>query len=131
MAEHKDLALVRRGYQAFSTGDGATLTEIIAADATQYQPGSGELAGEHNGRDAILQFYGRLAHETNGSFRVELEHLYTDGQGRVVATHRATGERQGRQLDTRASLIFTVSDGMARDIHGCQEDIDAWDTFWA
>lgn len=49
MAENKDAALVRRGYEAFSTGDSATLTEIIAADATQFQPGSGELAGEQTG----------------------------------------------------------------------------------
>jgi ketosteroid isomerase-like protein len=131
MAEHPDVALVRRGYEAFTTGDVATLAEIIAADATQYQPGNDPLSGDHNGIEEILGFYGGLAAETNGTFQVELENLYTDGLGRVVATHRATAERQGRRLDTRASLIFTVSDGKARDIHGCQEDIDDWDAFWA
>ena len=131
MAEPEDVALVRRGYEAFSTGDGATLTEVIAVDATQYQPRSGELAGEHNRREASLNFCGRLGSETNGSFRVELEHLYTDGQGRVCRDHHATCQRQGRKLDTRASLTFTVSDGMARDTYGCLGDIDAWDTFWA
>ena len=43
MAEHPDVALIRRGYDAFSTGDVATLSEIIAPDATQYQPGSNVL----------------------------------------------------------------------------------------
>jgi ketosteroid isomerase-like protein len=131
MSEHPDVALVRRGYEAFSTGDVATLTEVIAEDATQYQPGSSPLAGEHEGRNAILEFYGRLASETDGSFRVELEGLYTDTQGRVVAIHRATGERAGRRLDTRASLVFTVNDGQARDIHGYQQDLDEWDEFWS
>jgi len=131
MTEHPDVALVRRGYEAFSTGDIETLSEVIADDATQYQPGTGEMAGERVGLQAILEFYGRLASETNGSFRVELEGLYTDGQGRVVAIHRSTGDREGRHLDTGTSLIFTISDGQARDIHGCQEDIDAWDQFWA
>ena len=131
MAEHPDVALVRRGYDAFSTGDVATLSQIIAPDATQYQPGSGALAGEHKGLQAILEFYGRLAAGTDGSFRVELERLYTDGKGQVVATHRTTAQRAGRHLDTRASLTFTVVDGIARDIHGCQEEIDEWDEFWA
>jgi ketosteroid isomerase-like protein len=131
MAEHPDVALVRRGYQAFSNGDGQTLAEIIAEDATQYQPGSVEMSGEYKGLQAILEFYGRLANETNGSFRVELDRLYTDGKGQVVATHRATGQRSGRNLDTWASLTFTVVDGTARDSHGCQEDIAAWDDFWA
>jgi ketosteroid isomerase-like protein len=130
MSEHPDVALVRRGYEAFSNADMATLSEIIAPDATQYQPGSSELAGEHKGLEAILDFYGRLANSTDGTFRVELEHLYADGQGRVVATHRATAERQGRRMDSRASLIFTVIDSKAFDIHGCLEDIDDWDAFW-
>lgn len=61
MTEHPDVQLVRRGYQAFSTGDAQTLSEIIAEDATQYQPGSGNLDGEHKGRQAILDFYGQAA----------------------------------------------------------------------
>ena len=131
MSEHPDVALVRRGYEAFSAGDMATLSQIIAADATQFQPGTGAVSGDHKGRDAILEFYGQLAAGTDGTFRVELERLHTDGQGRVVALHRATAQRQGRSLNTSASLIFTISNGMAVDIHGCQEDIDAWDAFWA
>jgi hypothetical protein len=62
---------------------------------------------------------------------VELQHLYTDGQGRVVACQRATGQRAHRQLDTGAALVFTIMNGQAHDIHGYQEDIDAWDEFWS
>ena len=68
MGEHPDVALVRRGYQAFATGDVETLSEVIAEDATQYQPGTGAMAGDHKGRQAILEFYGRLAAETDGTF---------------------------------------------------------------
>jgi ketosteroid isomerase-like protein len=131
MTEHADIALVRRGYEAFSSGDVAALSQIIAEDATQYQPGNGPLAGEQRGRQAILEFYGRLASESNGTFRVELDRLYADGQGRVVATHRATGERAGRSLDSWVCLIFTIVDGTARDIHGCVEDVAGEDEFWA
>ena len=131
MAEHPDIAVVRRGSEAFSAGDVATLSEVIAPDATQFQPGSGPLSGEHQGRDAILAFYGRLSSETGGTFRVELERVYADGRGQVVAAHRATAQRQGRGLDSRACLVFTIADGTAREIHGCMEDLDAWDEFWA
>jgi uncharacterized protein len=34
MVEHPDVALVRRGYQAFATGDVETLSVVIAEDAT-------------------------------------------------------------------------------------------------
>ena len=95
MAEHPDVTLVRRGYAAFSSGDVATLSEIIAADATQYQPGSNDMAGTHEGLEAILNFYGRLAAETDGSFQVELQHALSDGQGHVVAIQRVTGAAPG------------------------------------
>lgn len=131
MAEHPDVALVRRGYEAFAASDVETLSQIIAEDATQYQPGTSTMSGEHKGRQAILEFYGRLASETNGTFQVHLDRLYTDGQGKVVATHRATAERNGRQLDAWTALNFTIHDGVARDIHGYQEDVDQWDDFWA
>jgi uncharacterized protein len=131
MAEDPDVALVRRGYQAFSAGDLATLSEIIAEDAGQYQPGASSVAGRHAGRQAILDFYGRLATETDGTFRVELQHVYTDGQGQVVACHRVTAQRGDRTLDTGASLLFTIKDGLAHDIHGYQEDLADWDQFWS
>lgn len=37
MAEHPDVALVRRGYAAFSAADTARLSELLAEDARQYQ----------------------------------------------------------------------------------------------
>jgi uncharacterized protein len=131
MAEHPDVALVRRGYVAFSSGDVATLSELLAEDARQYQPGSGSMSGEFRGRDAILAYYGRLAKETNGTFRVELEHVYTDGEGRVVACSRNTAQRGDRRLNTGAALVFTIKDGKAQDLHGVEEDLDDWDEFWS
>jgi hypothetical protein len=131
MAEHPDVALVRRGYVAFSSGDVATLSELLAEDARQYQPGSGSMSGEFRGRDAILAFYVRLASETNGTFRVELEHVYTDGEGRVVACSRNTAQRGDRRLNTGAALVFAIKDGKAQDLHGVEEDLDDWDAFWS
>jgi ketosteroid isomerase-like protein len=131
MAEHEDIVLVRRGYEAFSNGDMAAMTEIIAENATQYQPGSGRLTGTYTGREAILNFYGQLAGETGGTFRVDVQHVYADGEGHVVACHQATAQRGDRRLDTGASLIFTVANGQAQDIRGCMEDIEAWDRFWS
>jgi len=131
MAEHPDVALVRRGYAAFSAGDMATLSELLAEDARQYQPGSAAISGEYRGRDAILAFYARLASETNGTFRVVLEGVYTDGEGRVVASSQTTAERGDRRLDTGAALVFTIKDGKAQDVRGFQEDLDVWNDFWS
>ena len=135
MAEHPDVALVRRGYAAFSAGDMATLSELLAEDARQYQPGSGSVSGEYRGRDAILAFYARLASETNGTFRVVLEGVYTDGEGRVVASSQTTAQRgshwptdrharQRQASDRRRSAQDVLDQGWRKRLLAVQHDAD-------
>ena len=42
---HPNEDLVRRGYEAFATGDMATLNEFFADDVVWHAPGRNELAG--------------------------------------------------------------------------------------
>lgn len=122
--------LVRRGFAAFSEGDIATLTEIIAPDAVQHEPGDSPLSGDYKGRDAILGFYGQLAERTSGTIEVDLEQVFAKDD-RVVALFRQRGEREGRTMDTRHTLLFQVLDGRVVDLDDFAEDEDADDAFWA
>lgn len=130
MADHPHVALVRKGYEAFSRGDMKTLAGIIAGDATHHVPGSYSLAGDHKGMEAILAYYQRLGTETSGSFRVELEHLFADGRGHVVSVHHATAERGGKKLDARGGIIFRIVGEKVTDLDECVEDLDVADEFW-
>jgi ketosteroid isomerase-like protein len=129
MSEHPNAALVRRGYQAFNTGDIASFMELLADDVVQHQPGNHPMAGDYKGRDAVLGFYGRLAAETNGTFRAELEQVLVNEQ-RVVTVHHSTAQRGGRTLDCRTSLLFELRDGRAVDIDTLDEDPTAWEEFF-
>ncbi len=130
MTENANATLVRRGFAAFSEGDMATLTEILAPDAVQHVPGNHQLSGDHKGRDAILTMYGQLAELTSGTIRVDLERVFAKGD-QVVTVFRETGEREGKSLDTRHSLVFTVLDGRAVDLDDFAEDEKGDDAFWA
>lgn len=130
MAEHPNEALVRRGYEAFNKGDVETLAGILAEDVVQYQPGRSGIAGEYRGREATLAFYGQLAEQSGGTFRAELLEVYPNDR-KAVAVHRATGERNGKRLDTKTALVFTIANGQAVELDACQEDEDAWDDFWS
>lgn len=123
--------LVRRGYAAFSRGDAATLSEVIAADAVQHVPGASRLAGAYKGLEAVLGYYGQLAEQTDGTFAVDLLHVTSDGHGHVMTTHRATARRQGRELDQIGGIFFTVAGGQVRDLVQCDSDIEALDAFFA
>ncbi|PYC65897.1 SnoaL-like polyketide cyclase [Streptomyces tateyamensis] len=131
MAEHPHAALVRKGYDAFSRGDTVALRSIMTADCTQHVPGSSPMSGDFKGVEAVLGYYGQLAAETNGTFRVELEHLFVDGRGHVMSVHRFTAERAGRRVDMTGGIMFRIVGEKITDLDECVEDIAAVDEFWA
>jgi ketosteroid isomerase-like protein len=129
MTEHPNATLIRRGYDALNTGDIATLAELLAEDIVEHQPGNNVLSGDYKGRDAVLGFYGRLAQETGGTFRAELERVLVNEQ-RVVTVHHSTAQRNGKTLDCRTSLVFEIRDGRAVEIDTLDEDPAAWEEFF-
>ncbi len=54
MAEHSNAALLRKGHKAFSNGDRATLTEIIAEDVLWHVAGKSPFSGDYRGREAVV-----------------------------------------------------------------------------
>ncbi|MFC9327121.1 nuclear transport factor 2 family protein [Kitasatospora sp. NPDC057015] len=131
MAEHPHVALVRRGYEAFSRGDMQTLSEIIAKDATHHVPGTHTLAGDYKGLEAVLGYYQQLGAQTAGSFRVELQHLFVDGRGHVMSVHRATAVRGRQALDAMGGIMFRIVGDKVTDLDECVDDLDVADEFWA
>ncbi len=100
--------VVRRGYQAFNTGDVKTLTEIFDPTASWHTPGQSPIAGDHQGRDAVFAQFGRYAGDTGGTFKATLKDvLRSDG------------------------IVFEVRDG--RIVEGREHfyDLHNWDQFWS
>jgi hypothetical protein len=131
MAEHPDSTLVRRGYEAFSRGDMATLSQLMTADVAHHVPGDHPLAGHYKGIDSVLQMYRRMGEETNGTLQVTLEGLFADGRGHVISTHRTRAERKDRGVDQRGGIFFTLVGGKVSDLDECVEDIEVENEFWS
>ena len=131
MGAEENAAIVRRGYEAFNTGDLNTLTELFDESASWHTPGRGSLAGDHEGRDATFAYFGRLGQGTGGTFRAELQHVLTDDDGRVIGMHHNSGEREGKRLDVDCCLVFELKDGRITDGREHFGDLYAWDEFWS
>ena len=84
MTEHPNVELTRRGYAAFAEGDMATLSELIADDVTWHQNGVGPLSGTYHGRDEVFGFFGRLAEETAGTFRLDVHDVLANDEHAVA-----------------------------------------------
>ena len=131
MGANENVATMQRAYDAFNTGDINTLTELFDESAVWHLPGRSSMADDYQGRDATLAYFGKLAQETGGTFRAELERLTADGEGRVVGIQRSTGDRKGKHLDVSDCIVFELNDGRITDGREHFEDLYAWDEFWS
>jgi hypothetical protein len=127
--EHADV--VRRGYEAFNSGDIKALHELFDEKASWHTPGHNAVAGDHWGRAAVFAQFGRYGGETDGTFKAALQQVLASDNGRVVGLHHNSGLRKGKRLDVDCCIAFQVRDG--RIVSGREHffDLHAWDAFWA
>jgi ketosteroid isomerase-like protein len=69
MRADENAAIMQRAYEAFNTGDMNTLNELFDESAVWHLPGRGRFAGDYQGREATLAYFGQLAQNTGGTFR--------------------------------------------------------------
>jgi uncharacterized protein len=123
--------IVRQGYAAFAAGDMETLRSLFAPDAVHVATGKSPIAGEYQGVDAILGYYGTLFELSDGTFAAELQSVRSEGDDTVVATHRDKGQRGGKTLDQDEDLTFTIANGKITRLVEKHSDQAAYDDFWS
>jgi ketosteroid isomerase-like protein len=123
--------VIRRAYAAFNAADIAALTELIDENASWHTPGRSPIAGDYVGRDAVFGQYGRYGGDTGGTFKAELEQVFTSPDGRVIGLHHNSGDRNGKRLDTACCIVFEVEDGRMMSGREYFFDLDNWDDFWS
>jgi uncharacterized protein len=131
MTPDENVAIMRRAYAAFNSGDLNTLTELFDDGGVWHLPGRSRFAGDYHGREATLAYFGRLGQETGGTFQAELQHLLADDEDRVVGIQRSTAQRDGKHLDVGNCIVFELKDGRVTDGREHFHDLYAWDEFWA
>lgn len=131
MVEDRYIELVRRGYEAFNTGDIDTLVKLMAHDVVHHVPGSSPLAGEYKGIESVLGYYSALGVATDGTFRADLIDCHADGRGHVVAIHQITATRNGVTRVSRGTVFFTFLGEKMTDLLELHADLAGDDAFLA
>ena len=130
MSEHPNIEIVRKGYEAFSNGDMATLTELFAENAVWHFPGNNRISGEHRGRDMLLTFFAQSEELTGGTIQVELQNVLADDE-LVVSLERQTASREGKALNMLVVNTFQISSGKITEVRSFPEDGLTNDEFWS
>jgi uncharacterized protein len=123
--------LARRAYAALNANDLEGLAMLLHADVSWYTPGRSPVAGEALGRDAVLAQFARYATGSWGTFRANLREVLHSEDGRIVAIHHDTGERNRKRLDVGCCTVFEFEDGVILEGRDHFHDLYNWDEFWS
>ena len=128
--ETQNIDVVRRIYEAFAIGDIETLKILFSAGANWNTARTGVLRGKYRGAQAIFEFFGQLAHETDGTLRAEPQMMAASGN-HVFVLERTTGKRKGKTQDTETVLVFKLANGVVTEVSAFQSDPTSIAEFWS
>ncbi len=121
-------ALVWRVFAAFGK-DAMAVSAALARDVVWRVPGHTVMSGEYRGRREVVEFLRRTGLETGGTYRSSLHTVFADDDW-AVAIYRATGRRNGIELDVDQALVIRCRDGLWQDVTAVPLD-SAFERFWA
>ena len=122
MAEHENVAAVRRMAEAMTVGDMQTLDAAIADDVVWHQIGEPTL----HGKDALRASFGAADYEITGK-----AHDIVGNDEHVIALSEATATRNGKTLNYRTAEIFHVRNGQVTERWAYSDDTEAIIRFFA
>jgi uncharacterized protein len=126
--EHPSAALTRRVFASFGS-DAMAISAALARDVIWRVPGNTVMSGEYRGRRAVVEFLRRTGIETGGTYRSRLHTVLADDDW-AVAIYRATGSRNGIDLDVDQALVIRIRDGLWADVTAVPLD-PQFEKFWA
>ncbi|MFF1251775.1 nuclear transport factor 2 family protein [Pseudarthrobacter sp. NPDC058329] len=107
-----------------------TLMGLFADDAVYHVGGSGGLAGDKQGKQAIMAYFGELFTLSGGTAKVELQDVIA-GNRHTVSVQTAEAQRNGKSMQQNGVLVFTLRDGKVTEVREFQEDTAKATDFWS
>ena len=122
--------LIRRGYDAFTRGDIATVLAILAEDILWHVPGRGPLSQDYRGHGEVLGFFDRFMELSDRTFRIQIHDVLANSE-RVVVLCTESARRAGRSWSSPQVHVWTVKNGRATVFWQYQGDQQTEDEFWS
>lgn len=130
MTEHPNAKLVRRGYEAFASGDFETLGDLMDSEVVWHEPGRSPLGGDYHGREGVLELLRKFGELSGGTFSFDLVDVLTTAD-RAVALHELTARRGDRVLDMASAVEFEIHRGKITEVTVYHDDTYHFDEFWS
>jgi ketosteroid isomerase-like protein len=122
-----NIAMVRKGFDAFATGDMDTLREVFDPGIEWHLPGRSTVSGDYRGVDAVLGFFGTLFQMSGGTFKAELIECGELTSDLVACLIHRSGAMPAGTVDQRTMLLFQMRGGRAVEVTEFAHDLYAYD----
>lgn len=130
MSADANARVAREIFECFANGDPIRLRGLFDPDAIWTVPGASTVAGTYRGRTEIFRFLASLRRRTDETYRSRLIDAL-GSEERAAALYRATGTRNGIELDIDQVLLFTMRDGVVVEVLALPGDPLAFERFWS
>ena len=115
MSQNSDA--LKRGYDAFNSGDAAVLAELYEDDVRWEGPRTEgvPMSGVYEGKDAVLQALGRIPEDFE-QFRVSPDEMVEEGDTIVVLSHIEGRTKSGNDVKTAGVEIWRMAGGKTKRV---------------
>lgn len=120
MSQNSDA--LKRGYEAFNSGDPEALAELYTDDVRWEGPNTEGLpmSGVIEGKDAVMQALGAIGDQFE-SFSVSPDELIEEGNTIVVLSHIEGTTKSGNEVKVPGVEVWRMTDGK---VEGAQTLVD-------
>ena len=105
--DHPNALAYHRTVEAFRQGDLDTVASLMAEDVVWHVPGDHPLAGDHVGRERVLELLARLGPL---GFTIREHDVFANDE-HLCALSFIGARREGLEVETRVVSVFHYRDG--------------------
>jgi ketosteroid isomerase-like protein len=124
----REFHLVQGGF--YAGGDAEPMLALLADDVVWHVPGRSAIAGEHRGRDAVRRYFETRRARAEGTFRIELRAVLSEGD-LVIQLADGTTERGRHTSSWQTVGIFRVHEDRIVECWLVPFDQYAFDEIWS
>jgi ketosteroid isomerase-like protein len=125
-----NIKLIRRGFDAFATGDMETMMELLSPDIVWHSPGDNVLSGDYHGIEEVLGLFARVGQETQGQVTNDVHAILADDD-HGVALVNSTATRGGKTVSSHQVFVYHLAGGKASEVWLLSDKQAETDELWS
>lgn len=130
MSSH-NIKIVRDYFDAVSKSDLAKLPELLSDTLVWHQPGSSDLSGTYNGRDAVFGLIGKFMERSHGTFKFDSIGNILGNGDLVAVTLQFSGKTDSKSMSMAGIDVLRIENGKIQEVWLFSDDQASEDAFWS